>query len=284
MVLGSEDLVLCSGTLSRETTFEQRIAAAVAGGFAGISMWGRDYLQARAAGLSDADLVAMLGQRGLCVAELDPVWSWLPGASDIRVPPELDRQDVFCFGEHDLFAIADAVGARSVNAVDVFGGSWTLESAAEAFAGLCRRAHEHGLLVQLEFLPWSRIPDLHAAWEVVRDAGQDNGGITIDAWHYFRSGPDPALLERIPACHIVGVQLSDGPSSPETDLLDATLHERLLPGEGEMDLASLVAALRRTGTGAPFGVEVFSDQLHQLPAAAAAARAGDAARSVLGWR
>jgi sugar phosphate isomerase/epimerase len=282
VVLGAEDLVLCSGTLRRDATFEERIAAAVAGGFAGISMWGRDYNLARSEGLTDADLVAMLEQSGLSVAELDPVWSWLPGASDVHIPPHLDREDVFCFGEDDLFAVADAVGARSVNAVDVFGGSWTLESAAEAFAGLCRRAAEHGLLVQLEFLPWSRIPDLRAAWDVVIDAGEANGGITVDAWHYFRSGPDPALLEGIPGAHILGVQLSDGPASPEVDLVDATLHERLLPGEGEMELASLVAGLRRTGTDAPFGIEVFSDRLHGLPARTAATRAADAARRVLG--
>ncbi len=284
MVLGAEDLVLCSGTLSRRATFGERVAAAVDGGFAGISLWGRDYRLARSEGLSDADLVAMLDQSGLCVAELDPVWSWLPGTADIRIPAHLDHEDVFCFAEDDMFAIADAVGARSINAVDIFGGSWTLESAAEAFAGLCRRASEHGLLVQLEFLPWSKIPDLRAAWEVVRGAGQANGGITIDSWHYFRSVPDGALLETIPGERIIGVQLSDGPASPEADLVDATLHERLVPGEGEMDLASLVAGLRRTGTEAPFGIEVFSDRLHELSASAAAGRAGEAARLLLAGR
>jgi sugar phosphate isomerase/epimerase len=284
MVLRPEDLVLCSGTLSRDTTFEDRVAAAVSGGFTGISLWGRDYRLARSEGLTDSDLVAMLEANGLRVAEVDPVWSWPPGAAEVRIPADLDEQSVLCFGEADVFAIAVAVGARSINAVDVLGGSWTLDSAAEAFAGLCRRAAEKGLLVQLEFLPWSKIQDLRAAWEVVRIADQPNGGITIDAWHYFRSVPDPALLETIPGERIIGIQLSDGPARPEANLVEATLHERLLPGDGEMDLISLVASLRSTRTEAPVGVEVFSDQLHALAASDAAARAGHAARRVLGRR
>src|SRR5207302_213589 len=84
-----------------------------------------------------------------------------------------------------------ALGARSMNAVDVFGGDWDVDDAAEAFAGLCDRAGEHGLVVHLEFLPWSKIPDVGSAWEVVRLAGRSNGGIAIDAWHFFRGGPHP---------------------------------------------------------------------------------------------
>src|SRR3954466_10710932 len=43
MAPGPGDLVLCSGSLARAATFHERVAAAVAGGFAGLSLWGRDY-------------------------------------------------------------------------------------------------------------------------------------------------------------------------------------------------------------------------------------------------
>jgi sugar phosphate isomerase/epimerase len=275
------DLVLCSGTLRRDATFGERLEAARAGGFTGISLWGRDYNAARTEGLSDADLRKMLDDNGIFVAEVDPAWWWLPGASEVRIPRKLDDQDVFCFEEKDLFAIADAVGARSINAVDVFGGRFTLEQASEAFAAFSRRAAEHGLRVQLEFMPWSKIPDLRTAWQVVRDAGVDNGGIVIDSWHYFRGTPDAGLLETIPGDRIFGVQLSDAPAEPEPELIKATLHHRLLPGDGELDLASLLAGLRSIKTAAPIGVEVFSDSLHELPAVVAGRRAGESMRRVL---
>ena len=183
------------------------------------------------------------------MAELDPAWWWLPGASEIHIPPELDGERIFGFGEHELFAVAEGVGARSLNAVDVFGGTWSLDEAAAAFAGLCDRAADHGLLVHLEFLPWSRIPDLATAWQVVRAADRPNGGIMLDAWHYFRSEPDGALLRSIPGASILGVQLCDAPAVAEPDPLHATLHERLLPGDGELALRTLLADLRATGDG-----------------------------------
>lgn len=281
MPLGPDDLVLCSGTLPRGVGFRQRLAAASKAGFAAVSLWGRDVQAAHEEGFTDADLRAMLDDHGLVVGELDPAWWWLPGAAEIHVPPETDPLDVFRFGETEIFAIADAVGARSVNAVDVFGGDWTVEAAAESFAGLCSRAAEHGLLVHVEWLTWSRIPDLDTALEIVELAGAPNGGVNIDAWHLVRSGAGPEDLRRLPGPRILAVQLDDGPLKPEDDLVHATLHDRRLPGDGEFDLAALLGTLSAIGSVAPLGVEVFSDDLHRLGAEEAARRAAGATRSLI---
>ena len=280
----ADDLVLCSGTLRRGIPFAERLAAASGAGFDAISLWGRDYAAARSEGLSDADLRLMLDDHGLAVGELDPAWWWPPGASDLHISPELDTEDVFRFGEADLFAMADAIGARSMNAVDVFGGRWDVDGAAEAFAGLCTRAAEHGLLVHIEWLSWSKIPDLATALRIVELAGQPNGGLNIDAWHLVRSGVPVDELADVPGSLILGVQLCDGPLEPESNLIEATLHQRELPGQGQFDLDAMVGALRHTGTTAPIGVEVFSDQLHALPPAEAAEAAARATRAVLGGR
>lgn len=281
MTLGSGDSVLCSGTLPPALSFRGRLEAAVAGGFTGISLWGRDYLTARDEGLSDGDIRLLLADQGLSVAELDPAWWWLPGASGVHIPPALDSEQIFRFSEPELFAVADAVGARSLNAVDVFGGDWSLDEATGAFAGLCTRAAEHGLLVHLEFLPWSRIPDLATAWSIVDEAAQPNGGIMLDAWHYFRGRPNRELLRSIPGPSILGVQLSDAPATPEADPMHATLHERLLPGQGDLALPSLLDDLRATGSPAPLGVEVFSDLLHELPPEEIGRRTGSSLRALL---
>ncbi len=281
MTLGATDLVLCSGTLPRAVSFRERVDAAVAGGFRGISLWGRDYERAQADGFTDADMRALLADKGLEVAELDPVWWWLPGAADIHIPDDVDPMHVFCFGEKELFAIADAVGARSVNATDVFGGAWNTDDAAEAFAQLCDRAAEHNLLVHLEGLPWSQIPDVGSAWEIVRRADRPNGGIVVDAWHFFRAGADFDALRAVPGNKVLSIQLDDGPAAAEDNLLHATLHDRLLPGAGEFDLATLVATLRAIDAVAPIGVEVFSDELHARGPIEAARAAGDATRGLL---
>jgi sugar phosphate isomerase/epimerase len=281
MSLGQGDLVLCSGTLPRGVPLRERVEAAGAGGFSGISLWGRDYWAARQEGFVDADIRGLLDDYGLSVAELDPAWWWLPGAGAVTIPVEADTEEVFRYDERELFRIADAVGARSLNAVDVFGGAWRTDDAAEAFASLCDRAAEHELLVHIEFLPWSRIPDLATAWEIVRLADRPNGGLAVDAWHYFRSGADDATLRSIPGDRVIGIQLDDGPAKAEANLIEATLHERLLPGDGEFDLVTLLGTLRHIGCTAPIGVEVFSDALHELAPAEAAHRAGRATRKLL---
>jgi len=282
MALGPADLVLCSGTLPRATPFRLRLEAARSAGYAAVSLWGRDYRGARDEGYSDADLAAMLSDHGLEVAELDPAWWWTPGASGFTIPPELDTVDVFRYGEAELFRIAGVVGARSLNAADVLGGRWGLDEGAAAFAGLCDRAAEHGLLVHLEWLAWSKVPDLARAWDIVRLADRPNGGLNIDMWHCARTRTTPAQLSAVPAERVLAIQLDDGPAAPEDDLVEATLHQRVVPGEGDFDLIGYLGALRDSGARAPIGVEVFSDDLHVLGPVEAARRSADATRRVLG--
>jgi len=92
---------------------------------------------------------------------------------------------------------------------------------------------------------------------------------------------DLAALRAVPGDRVLGLQLDDGPNAPEPDLPTASLHERRLPGEGELDLGALLGTLREIGAGAPVGVEVFSDELHRLDPSEAARRAGAATREVL---
>src|SRR3982751_3532444 len=97
MPLTDGDLVLCSGTVPRDIPFRARVDAAAAAGFAGISLWGRDYMRARSEGLHDADIRAVLAHAGVEVGELDPAWWWPPGAEATgrSLPSELDTEEVF---------------------------------------------------------------------------------------------------------------------------------------------------------------------------------------------
>jgi sugar phosphate isomerase/epimerase len=281
LTLGSGALVLCSGTVPRHITFRERLSAAADAGYDAISLWGRDYARARHDGHSDAEMRTMLDDHGLVVAEVDPAWWWTPGAADVHIPAEADTMEVFRHGEDDLMGMARAMGARSLNAADVFGGTWTVDDAAEAFATLCDRAAQHGLLVHLEWLAWSRIPDMATAWAVVRGADRPNGGLNVDTWHCARTGTTPEELRSLPAGRVLAVQLSDAPLRPEANLIEATLHERRLPGHGELDLAGYLGALLDIGVECPVGIEVFSDALHDTGAHAAAGAAAAATRAVL---
>jgi sugar phosphate isomerase/epimerase len=223
----------------------------------------------------------MITDHGLQVAEIDPAWWWTPGADSFEIPQELDPIDVFRFDEAELFRIAEVVAARSLNAADVLSGDWGIEEAAEAFGSLCDRAADHGLLVHLEWLAWSRIPDLATALEIVALANRVNGGLNIDTWHCARTGTTTADLLAVPAEKVLAIQLDDGPAKPEDNLIEATLHARLLPGEGEFDLLGYLEAIDSLGADAPIGVEVFSDELHSKGPDEAAAQAASSTRALL---
>ncbi len=270
--LGPGDLVLCAGSVA-QGNFGEKAAAAAAGGFRGLSLFLDDYLGARAAGSADAELRSMLDDHGLAVAELDTLLSWIPGAGE-------EGEGLFRHTEDDFYRAADALGARSINAVAYTDASPSEDALAGAFAGLCERAAGHGLLVHLEFLPFTPIRDVDTALRIVESAGS-NGGIMLDTWHHFRSGVPGDHLRTIPGARILGVQMNDAPAKAEADPVDETLHRRLLPGDGDIDLAAVVAALRAIEAPAPFGVEVFSDTLAALSAEEAGRRAGEAVRALL---
>ena len=269
-MLGPDDLVLCSGTLG-QAPLAEKCAAAVAGGFRALTLWPDDVARARADGVSLAELAKRIAGHGLLVADLDPLLRWLP---DEAVPPGFA-------GEPEFYEIAEAVGARSLNVAQGFGARVDLDRAAEALAGVCDRAREHGLLVTLEYLPWSGIPDAKTALAIVERSGRANATLMIDTWHTFRGATDDAQLRALPGARIGSVQLNDAPAAPAENLVAETMAARLLPGEGAIPLARWLRILDAIGSRAPIGVEVFSKALGALPPVEVGRRCGAAARAVL---
>ncbi len=263
--------VFCAGT-ALLAPLGERARAAAAAGFDGLSLWAEDVERARAAGLSDADLRALFTELGLSIAELDGVSCWLPEGGGL---PAFGRR------AEEYFAIAQALGGRSLNVVHIFPSPAPVEVAAPAFAELCDRAAAYGLLVHLEFLPWSGIPTLKAAWDIVRSAERENGGLMLDTWHFLRSGGTLADLRSVPGEKIFGVQLADAPAAPDGMIFDETMRRRRLPGEGDGELAELVRTLDAIGCRAPLGVEVFSETLSERPVQEVAQRAAAALSAVL---
>ena len=93
---------------------------------------------------------------------------------------------------------------------------------ARAFAALCDRAADHGLVVGLEFVPFTDIVSVHDARRIVEEADRPNGGVCVDIWHHERGARDLAGIAALPGELITGIQLNDGALTP--------VDERLLHG------------------------------------------------------
>jgi sugar phosphate isomerase/epimerase len=258
-----DDAVLCSGTLGK-IPFQEKIDAAAAAGFAGISIYYResgDPRQIRQA-LADADLF---------LAELDGPMDWLPEGCAPPAPSPAEVVDR-----------AAALGARSLTVIEVTGEKPPLDLAVDAFAEICDLARQADVLVHIEPFPWSGISDFGFAAEIVAAADRPNGGILLDTWHLFR-GPNHGLLPaQLDPARVLGLQINDVQATRGHDLRHEAMHGRLLPGAGAaaVDIRTMLSNLRDRGCVAPFGVEVFSDDLAAFPPPEIAERALEALRLV----
>jgi sugar phosphate isomerase/epimerase len=274
--LNERDLVLCVGTLGNPN-FSELVAAARAGGFNAISMIPSTYRKGRfEEKLSDSDMRHLLADNGLRVAELDPLLNWVPGhvfkSSDASV---FDADEEFFYG------MAEALEARSLNAVWALPERLPVEVFVDAFGALCDRAAAHGLPVHLEFLPWAQINNAQTAVAIAQQTGRANAGVMFDSWHHFRSNTANAVVGKLPGDKIFAVQLNDAPARAETDVIAETMQRRLLPGEGDIDLAGIIRHLDAIGSKAPLGVEIFSTELQKLPAEEIGRRAGASVKAIL---
>ncbi|HEY9304775.1 MAG TPA: sugar phosphate isomerase/epimerase family protein [Mycobacterium sp.] len=117
----------------------------------------------------------------------------------------------------------------------------------DQLATLVDLAAERGILTSVEPVPGLAIADLPSAMGAVEQVGRDELSLLIDTMHVARSGAGPEDLRALPAERIGHVQLCDVPlrSTKQHRYTDEAMYHRLAPGEGELPLAEMLAALPR---------------------------------------
>jgi sugar phosphate isomerase/epimerase len=268
------DLVWSHFSRPRFGQFDERVAAAAAAGFAGIGLYLGEYERLREEeGRSLADIAALLDDHGLVLADVEVIRGWWATTG-----PEYDECRRL---EAAAYELADGVGARYVQVIGPYACS--AEQAADGFAALCDRAVEHGLLVGIEWLPYTNIATAADAQRLVAAADRPNGGYCVDIWHHVRGANDLAMIRALEPERIFAVQMNDGPLQPVqvADYKADCLAYRVPPGEGEFDCSAFVSLLVGMGVRAPISLEVCSTELWQAPATEAARRAADGMRRVL---
>jgi len=156
----------------------------------------------------------------------------------------------------------------------------------ERFSDLCDRAAAYGLHVGLEFAIYTGVRTLAHAASVVARSKRSNASVLVDALHFSRSGGIPAHIAALDPSLLRYAQICDasadmpGPGDTPALIREARTG-RLLPGEGVLPLAELVAALP---DGAPLAVEAPCRATAHLPAVERAKRAHRALSTLLAAR
>ncbi len=152
------------------------------------------------------------------------------------------------------------LGARAV----LIAGDDPIEARMiESYGALCDTAWSFGLTADLEFMPWTVLHDIAGTVRILEAVDRPGCGILIDALHFARSTSLLDEVEALPRRWLHYAQMCDGPSRrPDTveGLIHAARCDRLLPGEGEFDLAGLFG---RLPPDLPISLEIPSDRRMQ---------------------
>lgn len=153
---------------------------------------------------------------------------------------------------------------------------------AENLALLAQAGADYGLTMNLEPMPWTHLPTLASAQALIAASGQHNVGILVDAIHFWRAGESLETLATLAPQQLNYMQLCDAPARIPTETQELIYQARCarrVPGEGELDLRGLLAALPAT---LPISLEVPLDGAQgALPAQQRAQLLFNAAQSFL---
>jgi 2-keto-myo-inositol isomerase len=149
----------------------------------------------------------------------------------------------------------------------------SLEQAAE-------QATTFGVRVALEFQASARLPNnLQTAASLVAQINHPLLGICLDAFHYHTGPSKPEDLNHLTRDNLFHVQLCDLAGTAREMAAD---NDRVLPGDGDILLAPIVARLREINYGGYVSVELMNPQIWQVSPRSFGEIAMTALRKVLG--
>ena len=144
-------------------------------------------------------------------------------------------------------ALMDAGAALKARAVLVAADDSDAQRLAQHYAQLCESLRPYGLSADLEFMPWTGVKDAQAALRVIDLAGRPaNAGILVDALHFGRSTTRLADIAALPPQLLHYAQICDAQAGLHFTTEEMIFHarqQRMLPGEGTIDVQGLFAAL-----------------------------------------
>ncbi len=161
------------------------------------------------------------------VERLAPFAPDAPFVTNTGIPPDGDVQGVTETAVREYRALAEFAGG--------FGAKVALEPLNPTIANI-------------ESAIWT----IGQAMAIIDAVGRENFGLCFDTWNVWQNADIDAEIAKA-GPKIFVVQVSDW-RTPRS------FQDRVVPGRGEIPLASLLKAVRETGFTGPYSVEIFSSQ------------------------
>ncbi len=235
--------------------FKDRVAAAARAGFTGIGIWHADLehtLQKR----SLKEMKQILDDHGIRHVELEFLGDFF-----------LDGEKKFQsdITKKMLFEAAEALKAHHVKVGSFEHTGAPMSQIIDSFAELCREGAQHGTLIGWELMPFCDIDSVEKAVELVKGAGQANGGICLDLWHIAKLKIPYEKVARMPLKYITSIEVNDGTRECPWSLHEDTINHRLFCGEGEFEPKRFISLMLKAGYDGPWGIEVLNQEARGWP-------------------
>lgn len=141
---------------------------------------------------------------------------------------------------------------------------------AAVFGGVAASIEHTGVTLCIEF-NWSPlVKSLRMAADIARRADTDRVGVVFDPAHYYCTPTKFAELSAENVAMIQHVHVDDMRDKPPE--LSNCNSDRVLPGEGILDLPAILGQIERHGYEGAFSIELFNEDLWAMPVEEAARR------------
>lgn len=235
----------------RPTPILDKIRVAAEAGYAGIELWHDDLDRHLAAGGSLDDVRRALDASGLVVPTTVMLKGWCEPDG-----PEFDAGMAECRRRLEQSAAVGAVHA-------VAGpphGPVDFDLAGQRYGELLDLGLSLGVKPAMEYLGFvQEVNSITAAMTIMEKSGHPQATIVLDPFHDFRGGAGCEAIARLSAAQVAVCHFDDAPATPPWN--EQRDPDRVMPGEGIIDLRRFCELLRQVGYDGFVSLELFREDL-----------------------
>ena len=245
-------ITLCLNTSTiKPTPLLEKVRLAAEHGFEGIELWTNEIYEHIGRGGEVRDIEKALADHGLIVPCMIALRQW-----GEAIGPEYP---IMLEEAKRRMELAARLGAPYIVATPPR-EPCDLAQLTRRYADLLEIGRAVGVRPTFEYISFFRSAStLNHAWQVVRDVDDPDATLVLDAFHTWNGASTFDELRAIPVERIAHYHLDDAPGGkPATQQTDP---DRVMPGDGVIDLRREVGLLREKGYDASVSLELFNRDL-----------------------
>ena len=226
----------------------KKIELAGAAGYDGIELWINDVYDFIGRGGEVDEVERALADHGLMVPSVIAIRQWgdMDGWEYQLVKDEARRR----------FALGARLGAPYIVATPPLELE-RQDHLPERYADLLQIGREEGIRPTFEYISFFKsVYTLKRAWEIVQEADDPDATLILDAFHNWNSGSTEDDLRAIPLERISHYHIDD--AAPNKASGTQTDPDRVMPGDGQIDLQAEIKVLREIGYDGTVSLELFN--------------------------